>query len=488
MFNTFKERFALLFVLGIALYLPLMNTFNTWYDEQYSLYLTSLSWKDMFHAIMTEDSHPPMHYILLRLWMTGMDYHNVGWARLLNLVVICLTALLGIGPVRRLAGDKTALWFTGLTFLFPTMLWLVTNMRMYALVNLEITALTVYALLVLKEGKLWDWMMFLFWGLVLPYTHYFGCFVLAFVNISLFFAFLYKRENLKKNLIKLFSCAGVVALVFMPWFIFVFLTQASFMYGRWFVKSSHAMEALWVLLVPYINHNDFFTTLITTFFMALCWLLLFQYPFDSNNKGKRFLVFLPTALFFEVMITGFILSMLFQPVLLWRYMTPFMGGIVFALSVIMAYEKRFKKIFFVFGGICYLGMYIGLYPVVHDPLYRQIQQTVRRDFSPKDTIFLCNDMQTGMMIHFYLPEYTWQRVPTRTELAIPKKLMYRKTLDEDHLKAKNILLFAPSAGLCEKPLEDKYNHFQELCFIRLSEEDAKKMIANSEKIIYNELH
>ncbi|MDY6407706.1 MAG: glycosyltransferase family 39 protein, partial [Pseudomonadota bacterium] len=178
MFKTFKEKFLLIWVLGIVLYLPLMNNFNAWYDEQYSLYLTSLSWQDMFHAIELEDSHPPMYYIILKLWMMGMDYHLVGWARFSNLVFLALTALLGAFPVRRLAGDKTALWFAALTFFFPASLWLGTNIRMYSLFYLEITAFITYALLILKEGKTKDWAMFLGWGMTLPYTHYYGCFTL----------------------------------------------------------------------------------------------------------------------------------------------------------------------------------------------------------------------------------------------------------------------------------------------------------------------
>ena len=487
MFKTFKDQFTIIFILGIVLYLPLMNFFNAWYDEQYSLYLTNLSWKEMFHAIITEDSHPPLHYILLRLWMTGTDFHNVGWARLLNLIIVSLTALLGAFPVRRLAGEKVALWFTGLTFLFPTTLWLATNMRMYALVNLEITALVIYSLLILKEGRKGDWWMFLFLGLILPYTHYFGCLALAFINISLFFAFLCKKENLKENLIKLFSCACFIGITFLPWFIFVFLRQASFMYDKWFVTLAAVKSSLRMLFFPFISRNGNFIDSITILFMSLCWLLLFQYSFDKKNTERRFLAFLPTALFFEVIFAGIVLSLLFRPILVWRYMTPFMGGIIFALSIVLVNEKRFKKIFIILGILCYIGMYAGLYSVVHSTLYQQIQQNIPKAYSAKNTIFLCDDMGAGMLIQFYLPEYTWQRVPSNEELAIPKQLMYRQIIDEENLNTKNIL-FLTHRLICEEPLEDNYDHFRKLCLIQLSVDDAKKMIANSEKIIYNELH
>ena len=69
-----------------------------------------------------------------------------------------------------------------------------------------------------------------------------------------------------------------------------------------------------------------------------------------------------------------------------------------------------------------------------------------------------------------------------------KNLMYQQTVNIALLKDKKILFFAPSNGLCENPMDDQYNHFQELCLIELSEADAKKMIAKSEKIIYNEIH
>ena len=62
--------FALTFILGIATYLRLsgLDSKSFWLDEGYTVAFTQLPFRKMIGYIATRDPHPPLYYILIKIW------------------------------------------------------------------------------------------------------------------------------------------------------------------------------------------------------------------------------------------------------------------------------------------------------------------------------------------------------------------------------------------------------------------------------------
>ncbi len=59
---------CLILILGLVLRLLDINKTSFWYDEAFTGDILKLSWKEMFAVIAADKVHPPLFYILIRLW------------------------------------------------------------------------------------------------------------------------------------------------------------------------------------------------------------------------------------------------------------------------------------------------------------------------------------------------------------------------------------------------------------------------------------
>ena len=60
--------FSLIFILGLVLRLLEIGRTSFWYDEAFTGDTIKLSWQNMFQVIAEDKVHPPLFYILIRLW------------------------------------------------------------------------------------------------------------------------------------------------------------------------------------------------------------------------------------------------------------------------------------------------------------------------------------------------------------------------------------------------------------------------------------
>jgi len=157
---------------------------NLWWDEALSVYRARAPWEELLsntiriQATETKDLHPPLYFVLLRLWMLGAgqsEYAVRAFSAFLGVLLVPLVAVLAA----RLAGRRAALPAAVLAALSPFAVWYGQEARMYTLVPL-LSALSVYLLLrALEKGQAWLYVAYLAATTALLYTHYFGLFLLA---------------------------------------------------------------------------------------------------------------------------------------------------------------------------------------------------------------------------------------------------------------------------------------------------------------------
>lgn len=123
---------------------------SVWFDEAYSIIIAKQSWGQLV-ALTAADTHPPLYYLLLKVWAAMF-----GWSELAlrSLSVLALGGAVTVASllVRRLFGDRVALSALAVMVVSPFLLRYGFEIRMYALASL-IGISATYVLVLAQEAK-----------------------------------------------------------------------------------------------------------------------------------------------------------------------------------------------------------------------------------------------------------------------------------------------------------------------------------------------
>ncbi len=145
---------ALAGILAAALTLYLAKGQSVWFDEGYSILLAKSHVNDLL-ALTAVDAHPPLYYLLLKLWGAAFNFNEFA-LRSLSAVFLGLAVFVGLLFVRRVFSVKVALIAAPFVVFAPFLLRYGYEIRMYAMAGfIAITA--TYALVRAWQTKKWAW-------------------------------------------------------------------------------------------------------------------------------------------------------------------------------------------------------------------------------------------------------------------------------------------------------------------------------------------
>ena len=476
-----KYKYILLFGFALLIYLPLMEGINAWTDEIFSMQLLDYSWTEMFHLIITEDGHPPLFYILLRLWMSGADFHNMSWARLFSCLWIFALALLGPFPVKRLWGAKTGFWFCVLALFMPVSLYLGTEPRMYAMALFFIAAASLYACLIVRENQKSDWILFFIYALAGMYTHYLATLYIGMIYFILFISLVVKYKSFNPVFIRYFTAALLTAALFAPW-LFIFFGQANHMYHDWYPVLATTYHVFFHAIIPFenvMNITGVYFFPLVAFFSGMTLFLFFLFLGDTffhpkDNIRKELLTLFSIAVL--TFLAALIISFALRPILAPRYLYLFLAPVYFIIAYMLASQKQFIPVFII-ALIGLSGMsYYARMQALSDPMRFYLQNQIRTTV-PKDATLICNSISSCFNLIFYVPEYRRLFHPEKEELYILRDLLNQ---DKQNLLAdlpNHPIYFAGDQKDKDKCstmlLYDTYcNHNAPICLMSLSVEEA----------------
>jgi len=210
----------LVLILGLIIRAFSLNQ-SFWLDEATSALTTKMSLVDFLGKFMPGDFHPPLYYIILRVWSLIFGSSEIA-LRSLSIVfgisTIYIVYLIG----KELVNKKTGLIAGLLLATSGLFVYYSQEARMYTMASFLVCLLVFSFVKILKEkGRLGDWLVFI---LVLPaifLTDYLA--VLIFVPIWIYL--ILERKNILtiKKFITSHIILGISILVWIP----VFLRQLS---------------------------------------------------------------------------------------------------------------------------------------------------------------------------------------------------------------------------------------------------------------------
>jgi mannosyltransferase len=204
----------LLLVAGvfIAARLWRLTSYGLYGDEIFSLRLASANWTELIAGVARDVVHPPLFYMLLKIWMS-VGGNSVPWLKLYPV----LTSIASLPPLlllcRELKMNRAAVNLAlGLIAVNAYLVYYSQELRMYSLLlTLTAYSLWLFAKLI-NSDRASNWLraaLFIV-NLMLVYTHYYGWLIVVAQTL---FVLLWARRELKSSILSF----ALVALGFSPW-------------------------------------------------------------------------------------------------------------------------------------------------------------------------------------------------------------------------------------------------------------------------------
>ncbi len=169
---------GLLGLLALALRLATLTAQSAWVDEGYSMAAARHPVSFITEFTGRYDAHPPLHYLILHLWL-GVFGAGVEQGRLLS-------ALCGVGSVlalyslaRILYDRRTAACAALLLAVSPVALWFSIEIRMYAMAGMFALLALLCLVSATSQNRWWPWLTYAACAAAAFYTDYSATYILA---------------------------------------------------------------------------------------------------------------------------------------------------------------------------------------------------------------------------------------------------------------------------------------------------------------------
>lgn len=180
-----------------------------WFDEIFSIHAAEHPWGEIIPFIAKDLIHPPLSYLLLKIWIGGGGSESLIWLRLFPVLisVLALIPLWFLCRELKLPEGTTVVAF-GLFAINGALIKYAQEVRMYSLLLfLGTVSIWLFSRYYFRGKSFW---MLVIANVLLVYTHYFGWFV---VGAEVLLIAISQRIKILRTLLM----AAVVVTAFVPW-------------------------------------------------------------------------------------------------------------------------------------------------------------------------------------------------------------------------------------------------------------------------------
>ena len=340
----------ILWTLAILLVIPnLIRIFdnNFWGDEAFTIRLAKMTFSEMLSATAA-DVHPPLYY-----WIVQMAYKIAGnngvIYHLVSLIPYLLIMLLALTVIRKWFSETASVILMILCSLQENAVNFNVEVRMYSwgALFLLLSFLALYQILTLNSKR--HYVYFVLASLASAYTHYYCLVSVAFFYIILILWALIKRKDYFKR--TLIACVATVA-GYLPWFLVLLQTF------------QRTMSDFWMTNIPYLKDciGYFFSGRLQYVLFAIMMVAVVVYAW-YQRKSTETLLWLAAGIssLFGTILVGNLVSRLFRPVFIVRYLYPVSIIAWFLLAIGIA-GCKYKRIYTLV--IVTVLLYVGIPPYI----------------------------------------------------------------------------------------------------------------------------
>ncbi len=341
-----KEWIIILIIL-FALFLRLwgLDTQSLWVDELFNMDVAdpSHTWQELFHRLKCCDLHPPLYYIIERLFFSVFG-HTAFVARIVS-VLAGTTSILAVWLLgREILNRSLGLTLALITTVNYYSIYYSQEARGYSFAFLFSVLSALYLIKLIKKPEAKYVLFYALSALCLLYTHYFSLFVL--VAHGIISMILLAAEQTASGRIRLFKglCAAFAIIIvgYLPWIPFL--------------KAALAIKSFWIESIP----PDFMQVFFWEYFgnaallKPILSLLLIVYLLQVSIAPKKGLAakdnplvlsfLLITCIIFTSYMIPYVRSLMTVPMLYARYTIVVLPFILLALAFgIESFKNRLVR-------------------------------------------------------------------------------------------------------------------------------------------------
>lgn len=331
------------------LFITLIFNDNIWTDEAYTIDLLKncRSIQDVWE-FTGGDVHPPLYYMIL-LPFSNLFGIQLQLLKILSIIPMILTLLLGAFTIRRRFGNRVAALFIMMLTAMPVMMEYVVQVRMYTWALLFITVAGLSAFQAYETGKVRYYIYLGLAGTAAAYTHYFAFTAALWIYGFLFLAILIsviRKRNSIIELVKWITVSVLSAVLFLPWLPYMMKQVSGVSRSYWIAPVTKEVV---IEYFDWFFETDLPYSAVLLKILMVAAIIIIAYRFivslrkKSRNMSETRLcvsVTLGFVVLLATVATGIVLSRLIRPIFIIRYGIPCLG----ILSLFWAYAiGRLKK-------------------------------------------------------------------------------------------------------------------------------------------------
>lgn len=368
--NVFKDKtlvfHILIIVVGIIFVSLSAFHSNTWFDESYSVGISSDHSFTEIWTIGGHDVHPVLYYWILHIIFLIFE-NQIMLYRLFSVLTVAILGIIGLTHIRKDFGSKVGLIFSFFAYFLPINLVYAGEIRMYSLAMLLVTLMAIYAYRIYKnsaEKNIKNWILFGIFSLASAYTHYYGLVAAGIINIALFIYFVRQSVKAKKfsHNLKAFIITGVIQIAaYLPWVIYLMLQISQVSAGFWIGLSfpGTLIEMFTFQFTGNLGGTQYIPNWVAGIFGGIiCIYVIYLYIKNRKNKEEnrpaKFAIITYALVLLAVCIVSLII---WRPIIYARYMLCITGLLIFFFSFFMAkYGNKYIN-----TAICVISLVLSIY-------------------------------------------------------------------------------------------------------------------------------
>lgn len=440
----------ILFVSALAVVFTLYSQ-SLRLDESQSIWVATKSVGEILNFV-GQDVHVPLYFLLLHFWVQifGTD---VFISRLLSLMFFILSIFVIYKLASEVSDNRLAILTIALFSLSPFIIWYAAETRMYTLFILISTLQSLSFIIFFKSGGKKGKTALFITSLLGFFTHYFFVFQLFTQTIFLFAKYIpsaFQKKfkpnlALRKVILKFFLVSGSAFVLFIPWIIYVFkLGSISNTQPLIPQPSTYNIFQTFINFLFGFQSQDIQSTLVSLWPLSIIIMfLIFTKRAESRPRLLDYFILLTIL----PVILAFIISIIFKPLFLSRYLIFVTPSLFLILAWIILTLIKKKVIIGVFFALLSLAALIYQNISAYSPIkedYRQVANYLNQNVTSKDIIVISSPFTIYPIEYYYKGSASIDTLPSWdrfTKGAIPPFSKEKLVSQVDNYKTQNIRIF-----------------------------------------------
>lgn len=313
-------------IVTFILYFFLSIHDNLWYDEAYQMILNRNSFADIIYYT-GRDFSPPFYAILLKI-VTMMFGSSLFVGRMVSLSAVFGLIWLSFYPIRKVFNEKVSFLFALFLLTTQFLFYAAIEIRTYSWSMFFTLACVVYMLMILKENKTSNWILYTIFAILGMYSHNYSILCIFITNALFLIYIIFKRRDLFWNYL---IARILIFIAFLPW-INVLLQQINAVSTKFWIPRPN--QNTFYNSVDFMIYNNVIVkaTIVIGIIVGIWNLIKTEKPVLK----KSFILIIPSVLTLFL----FIWSSCFKtPLFIPRYIVPVSGALLLFVAIMFRAVK-----------------------------------------------------------------------------------------------------------------------------------------------------